>query len=419
MPLNFSQPINNQTNNKPMNTPVNELKLRWRRCQTLLDQIQPEASGLLVFSRLNIFYYSGSLINGVLWIPKESEPTLFCKKGIERAKLESPLTNIVEFRSYRDLKSLLHDSGNSLDCCAAEMNGLPWSLANSLQKYMTYTSFVSGDLILAITRSKKSERELEILRQIGEKHHRSLTRRLPAHLRRGMSELEIAHKISDIYFSEGHQGMLRMETFGEEIYQGHIAIGESANYPSVFNGPVGLQGVHPATPFMGSEDIVWKKNQPLTIDNGFSIKGYQTDKTQVYWLGDESTIPTDVQAAHNFCLEVQQMISENLKPGAIPSRIYKDALKMVEKTPWKAGFMGLGKNKVCFVGHGIGLAVDEYPVLADKFDQPLEAGNVLAVEPKIGIEGLGMVGTENTFEVTETGGISITGDDYQIICIDK
>jgi hypothetical protein len=82
---------------------------------------------------------------------------------------------------------------------------------------------------------------------------------------------------------------LRMESFGEEAFLGHIAVGDSANYPSVFNGPVGLPGVHPAAPFMGAAEIKWYSGSPLTVDCGFSIGGYQTDKTQVYWLGAENT----------------------------------------------------------------------------------------------------------------------------------
>ena len=90
---------------------------------------------------------------------------------------------------------------------------------------------------------------------------------------------------------------------------------------------------------------------------------------------------------------------------------------MASKSPWYHGFMGLNGNKVQFLGHGIGLAIDEYPVIAKGFDAPLEEGMVLAIEPKIGLPGIGMVGTENTFEVTSGGGKSLTGSDFEIIKI--
>jgi Xaa-Pro aminopeptidase len=81
--------------------------------------------------------------------------------------------------------------------------------------------------------------------------------------------------------------------------------------------------------------------------------------------------------------------------------------------------MALGGNKVRFIGHGIGLAIDEYPVIAKGFDAPLEAGMLFAVEPKIGIPGFGMVGVENTFEVTLEGGRCLTGSRFDIVCVER
>ena len=400
-------------------TPCEEIQSRLQKCQNLLHQFAPETDGILIFSRLNIFYFSGSFINGALWIPLSGDPILFCRRGIDRAREESSIATIVGFKSYRDIATTLVNLGfRAPTKVTVEMNGLSWALSNSLQKHLPNTIFSPGDRIIAMTRSVKSAWELHILRQTGKKHNHCLSHLLPSALSAGMNEFEIGHAISELFYSEGHQGILRMEKFGEEIFFGHIAVGESANHPSVFNGPVGLKGMHPAVPFMGSSSVTWNQGQPLTVDNGFSLSGYQTDKTQVYWLGSQSTIPSEVQDAHNFCVEMQAMVAEKLRPGAIPSRIWQACTDMVTKSPWVDGFMGLASNKVHFVGHGIGLAIDEYPVLASGFNAPLEEGMVLAVEPKIGIAGFGMVGTENTFEITSTGGSSITGFNYEIICVE-
>lgn len=399
-------------------TPTEEIKSRWNRYKQLISQYIPEAEGTFIFSRLNIFYFTGSFANGVFWLPSEGEPILFCRRGAERAEAETPLKNIVQFSSYSDIEQTFANFGINLPTkVATEMNGLPWSLSNSLIKYLPKIKFIPTDKLIALTRSKKSEWELQHLREAGRKHNKCLTHLLPPFLHKGINELEVSHRISDLFYSEGHNGVLRMETFGEEAFLGHIAIGDSANYPSFFNGPVGLRGVNPAVPFMGSEKIHWKPGFPLTIDNGFTLDGYQTDKTQIYWLGNQSSIPEPIQSAHNFCVEIQSMITEQLKPGSIPSKLWKECAQMVSKTPWESGFMGLGNNKVNFVGHGIGLAIDEYPVLAKGFDLPLEEGMVLAVEPKVGLPGVGMVGTENTFEVTPNGGKALTGNNYEIICI--
>ena len=299
----------------------------------------------------------------------------------------------------------------------AEMNGLSWALSNSLTKHLSSHQFFPADKLIAMTRAKKSEWERGIMREAGSKHAKCLTKLLPPFLHDGISELEICHKISELYFSEGHHGILRMENYGEEAFLGHISVGDSANYPSVFNGPVGLRGVHPATPHMGSAEVRWTTGKPLIIDNGFTLAGYMTDKTQVYWLGEKENMPANAIEAHNFCINLQNQIAGLLMPGTLPSKIWSHCLAQVELSGWSEGFMGCGKNKVFFVGHGIGLAIDEYPVLADGFDLPLEEGMTLAIEPKIGIPGFGMVGVENTFEVTTDGGKCLTGKDFDIIAV--
>lgn len=400
------------------NTPPQELSSRWKRYRELLHTYLPHANGAFMFSRINIFYFTGTFANGVFWLPKDGEPLLFCRRGAERAKIETPIKNIVPFNSYADIQQTFADLGLPLPSrIATEMNGLSWSLAKSLTRHLPTIEFLGGDKLIAMTRAQKSEWELQILRKAGKKHNTCLTRLLPPFLHEGMNELEISHKISELFYSQGHHGVLRMDAFGEEAFLGHIAIGDSANYPSVFNGPVGLRGAHPAVPFMGSDKIKWRSGQPLTIDNGFTLAGYQTDKTQIYWLGGKKSIPESVQRAHDFCVDMQAKMAEQLRPGAIPSQLWNQCAELAAHSPWSDGFMGLGKNKVHFVGHGIGLAIDEYPVLAKGFDMPLEERMVLAIEPKIGIPGVGMVGTENTFEVTATGGRSITGRKYEIITI--
>jgi Xaa-Pro dipeptidase len=398
--------------------PADELASRGDRCKKLLQQFIPQAQGLLVFSRLNIYYLSGSFASGVFWLPLSNEPVLFCRRGDERAKIESSIKHIYPFKSYRDIETILNDLGSPLpELVAAEMNGLSWALSNSLTKHLSTHRFVPADKIIGMGRAKKSEWELNIIREAGSRHARCLTDLLPPFLHDGISELEISHKISELFFSEGHHGILRMGNYGEEIFLGHISVGDSANYPSVFNGPVGLRGIHPATPYMGSAGVRWTKGKPLTIDNGFTLAGYMTDKTQVYWLGDRKKMPVHALKAHNFCIDLQDQVAALLKPGTLPSAIWNHCLATVECSEWRDGFMGLGKNKVFFIGHGIGLAIDEYPALAGGFDLPLEEGMTLAIEPKIGIPGFGMVGVENTFEVTPAGGQCLTGEDFDIIAV--
>ena len=111
---------------------------------------------------------------------------------------------------------------------------------------------------------------------------------------------------------------------------------------------------------------------------------------------------------HNECVTIQDNIAEMLKPGAIPSEIYKTVINNLDQE-FLQNFMGYGDRKVNFLGHGIGLLIDELPVIAEGFNEPIQEGMVFALEPKEGIKNIGMVGIENTFIVTSKGGECITG----------
>ena len=147
---------------------------------------------------------------------------------------------------------------------------------------------------------------------------------------------------------------------------------------------------------------------PLTraAGGGCGVEGYHTDKTMTYMFG--RSLPADAINAHQQCVEIQDRVAAALRPGAIPSAIYTSTMKSLAPD-FLENFMGFGNRRVKFLGHSIGLVIDETPVIAEGFDEPLQEGMVLAVEPKKGIPSVGMVGIENTFVVTGNGGRSLTG----------
>lgn len=119
-------------------------------------------------------------------------------------------------------------------------------------------------------------------------------------------------------------------------------------------------------------------------------------------------ISENATKTHERCVQIQDEIAALLKPGNIPSAIYQTIMDGLEPE-FLPDFMGFGNRQVKFLGHGIGLTIDEVPVIAKGFDEPLQENMVLAIEPKKGIEGVGMVGIENTFVITPQGGKCITG----------
>ncbi len=411
--------------------PASELQRRHSLCQELAQSFTPNAGGMLFFSRLSLYYLTGAYAHGVFWLPADGSPSLLMLfepdtrstspfSLVDLYSSQSPLKNICSIKSFADIPAFCKEYACPLTpTIAAEMAALPWNLATQLQEALNHNNephtFVSADSIIMHARSRKSAWELNKMRIAGARHNEGICHILPQRMQAGMSEKDIAHISWEVFFGLGHSGMNRLGNFGEECFLGHIAAGDNGNYPSHFNGPLGLKGEHPALPYMGDGKSIWQKNQILTLDIGYVLEGYHTDKTQVYYSGKVASLPAEVRKAHDACIEIQQRAAEELKPGVLPSEIWHKAKERAEKLGIAENFMGIGGNQVPFLGHGIGLVIDEFPVLANRFDLPLHEDMALAIEPKVGFAGIGMVGVENTFVVTQAGGISITGDDYNII----
>jgi Xaa-Pro dipeptidase len=393
-----------------------ELTTRHARCRALLRALLPEAGGLLVTGHPAIYYFTGTLADGVLWLPLEGEPVLAVRKGIERAGLESPLEAVAAYRGFQELPSVLAGAGSALPgTVAVDKAGLTWQQAELLLARLPGYTFLSGDGIVARTRAIKSEEELRKLREAGRRHHQALRFLLPRRIRPGQSELAIGHALWDIFFSLEHCGPLPTGLPGSGLFLGNICAGENGNYPTAYNGPLGIKGTHPAAPAMGHARAVWQKGDILTIDVGFNFEGYLTDKTEVYFAGRAEDIPAPVRKAQAAAEAIETAAAAMLRPGMRPAAIYAEGLRMARDLGFADGFMGLGGNKVPFLGHGIGLTVSDWPIIAQGFGEPLEPGMVVALEPKIGLPGYGMAGTENTYEITPSGARCLTGNERGII----
>jgi Xaa-Pro aminopeptidase len=244
-------------------------------------------------------------------------------------------------------------------------------------------------------RSVKTPYEIECIRRAAQQLD-TMFLDIPKQLHEGLAEFELAARIEYVLRMAGHQGFTRVRRFNMEMHYGAVSFGETAAYPHAFDGPVGVRGLYPAAPTMGSRRVL-KRNEPVMIDICGGYAGYIADGSRTYSIGPVSQQMRDT---HQYILELNSWIEDQLRPGKIPSEIYQSILDRVAKTSFSAHFMGAGENQVRFVAHSVGLELDEIPVIAPKFDTPLEAGVVLAVEPKVFYPGLGGVGVENTYVIT-------------------
>jgi Xaa-Pro aminopeptidase len=198
------------------------------------------------------------------------------------------------------------------------------------------------------------------------------------------------------------------------MYMGYVAFSESGLNPTNFDGPGGTAGICPAAPVLGSNSRKLKKGDIVFVDFGIGIDGYSTDKTQLYSFGK---MPDGiVTETYEQCLEIMQKTAAKMIPGNIPSVIYEEIMHEIPKE-FQYGFMGYKDRTVKFLGHGIGLHIDEYPVIAKGFDEPFEKNMVLAIEPKRGIENYGIIGTEETFLIGETRANCLTAKQSRLILV--
>jgi len=395
------------TDNKKV--PAEELNSRMNRFRKIMDQRHPNWRLALFVSKVNMYYFTGTMQDGFLAIPRDEEAMLWVRRSYERALDESLFPCIRPMRSYRD-------AANSMGSCPCpvhmETELVPLAMYQRMKKYFGFTDCLSLDAEIMATRSIKSPYEISCMRRSGKAHKTVLEDRVPHVLREGMSEAELGAVLFNIMMEEGFHGFTRFGMFDTEMILGQIGFGDSSIYPSYFNGPGGHIGLSPAVPALGSRERRLKKGDLVFVDIGFGVDGYHTDKTMTYMFGQR--LPDYAIETHERCVDIQDRIATLLKPGAVPSRIYNDIMSGLEPE-FLDNFMGFGNRTVRFLGHGIGLLVDELPVIAQGFDDAIQEGMAFAVEPKKGIAGIGMVGIENTFIITADGSECITGTSRGLI----
>lgn len=390
---------------------ADEISTRLNRLQQrLLDQ---SLDGALILDPVNMYYYTGTMQQGVVFVPAVGASVFLVRRSLERAQRETPLQQVLSLQGLSRLQSTLGDLGLATHRLGIAEISLSVAMFKSLAKAFAGAEFADISALLGMVRAVKSDYELECIRTAG-RLHEQVYEKIPTMIREGISEWELGAEIHRETMALGYTGITRFNASGMEMFLGIVSFGESGNYPTASVGPGGQTGLSPAFPLVGGRKRL-VPGEPIFIDTGFGYEGYFTDKTRVFSLGP---LPVAAVEAHQHCLEIQEAVRCRLVPGATPARIYAEVMEnYVDARGFAQHFMGFASNQVPFLGHGIGLAIDEFPVIAAKMNIPLEENMVIAVEPKKGLAGIGLVGVENTFRVTVDGGEKLTPGTDEIIIV--
>jgi Xaa-Pro aminopeptidase len=227
-------------------------------------------------------------------------------------------------------------------------------------------------------------------------------------LKEGMTEMELSAHLEAFYRRNGHQGHVRVRSFNQEVFYGHIMSGSNLAVPSCSVGPTGGPGANASMP-QGAGQKPIGRHEPVSIDYVGIVDGYMVDQARTFYVGEP---PEKFVRAHKVAIAIQEAVVERSFPGTAAEELYDIALKMAKEAELLQGFQGY--PPVPFLGHGVGLELDEFPIIGRKSPHVLQENMVVAIEPKFVFPGEGLAGIENTFVVTASGLKRITHFDDSI-----
>lgn len=379
------------------NTPSAELDLRIGALQAKM--VSADIDGILIIQNSDLFYFSGTTQQAHLYIPATGKPLLMVRKDFARACAESGLERILPLSSPRKIPDILADHNYARPkTLGLECDVLPVNLYFTYRKIFAASRIVDAALLIRLVRAVKSDYEIELITRAAGLADQ-VAAGMTEFLETGISEITLAGRIEARARELGHQGFVRMRLWGSEMFYGHLMSGPSAAVPSYLASPTGGAGTSPAFP-QGAGFRTIRRNEAVLLDYVFACAGYLADHTRIFAIGD---LPDELKKAHAAMLSIQEIIKAAAKPGVPSGALYDLAVARAAEQGLGNCFMGTGDQRVRFVGHGIGIELDEFPFLASGQELALETGMVVALEPKVVLPGKGVVGIENTHVVAADG----------------
>jgi Xaa-Pro dipeptidase len=363
----------------------------------------------LIYQNVDIFYFTGTTQKGILVIPLNRDPLLFIEKSVERARRETPLP-IIPVRNDREVGEFLQKEGISAGVAGIEMDVLPVSLFERFKRIMGFTRYADIWPSIKELRSVKSAFEIEQIRKSADILSRVFLAARDV-VREGATELEVDAALVSVGRKLGHQGFLRMRGFNQEMMTITTQSGYSGAVVTYADSPITGMGLTPAVP-IGSSFKKVERGVPVTIDYGGGYNGYTTDETRVFVAGELKDM---FRKPYDTARGIIEDVMSYAGPGTDCTEIFLRAERMVKKAGLQEYFMGHGEGQVSFIGHGLGLEINELPFITARHGKILKEGMVFAFEPKFVLPPHGAIGIEVDFVVGPQGLLRTTADSLDII----
>jgi Xaa-Pro dipeptidase len=390
-------------------TPAAEIERRIGRLREELGRAGLAAA--VIVQHADLAYFTGTNQQAHLIVPVAGEPRLLVRRVLHRAQHESPLASIVPLRSLSALAGELADAGAGPGSRVGfELDVLPARIYLGYVKRLPEVEVADCTAAVRGARAVKSAWDLEQM-AVACEQVRVACEAVPALIAAGVSEAEVQLEVERELRRAGHQGQLRFRGFNQEMHYGQVLGGPSGAVPGYSDSPLCGPGPNPAIG-KGAGDHVLAHGDTVIADLVGGHEGWLSDQTRTFAVGQP---PAEMTAAYDVAVAILRAVEEQLAPGTAPSALHALSERMAADAGLEEHFMGAGAERVRFLGHGVGMEIDELPVLAPGFDEPLVEGNVVAIEPKFVFPGRGAVGIENMYAVTATGFETMTTASEELI----
>lgn len=353
---------------------------------------------VLVSDNANLLALCGRVYAGYAWIPVEGEPVWFVRRPVELGG-----DNVVYIHKPENIPAYLSEASlKTGDTIGLEYDITAYSAVLRLMGLFPDSKTVNASGVLRQWRSVKTPVQAELMRQSGVKHA-EVYKRVPGLFRMGMTDHELQVEIERLSRLEGCLGVFRISGPSMELFMGNVISGKNADNPTPYDFAMGGAGLDPSLP-VGADGAEILENTTVMVDLNGNFTGYMTDMTRVFSLGK---IPQLAMDAHQCSIDICHAFMKEARPGTAAKDLYAMAEAMVRERSLERYFMG-HRQHAGFVGHGIGIEVNELPVIAPRSRDILQEGNTIALEPKFVIPEVGAVGVENTYLVTGDGAECLT-----------
>ena len=361
--------------------PAEEASLRLDKVSSQLKASGTEA--MLAGDNATLYYLTGRVFAGYAYITDAGEATFFIRRPVE---LEGD--NVVYIHKPEHIPDHLTAMPKSI---ALELDITPYSAIGRLQAIYPEAKTVNASPMLQAARATKTAFEIEKIRQSGIRQER-VYRLIPKLYRPGMTDLELQVEIERASRLEGCLGQFRISGTSMELYMANLLVGDNADNPTPYDFAMGGAGLDPSLP-VGCNGTEIRPGESVMADVNGNYTGYMTDMTRTFALGELSPI---AMKAHQCSIDICRELSAMARPGTPAKALYVKAEDMAKEAGLHEYFMG-HRQKAGFVGHGLGIEINEHPVIAPRSRDIIAEGNVFALEPKFVIPGTGAVGIENTY----------------------